>query len=86
MESDCDNSFPFDFEPNVISFGSKSKGKLSPRSYAIQLYSFLSVFRQESQIVIATRGLTGARKNSRAASAARERRNAARASRYQGDH
>ena len=30
------DSFPFDFEPNGISFGSKSKGKLSPRSYPIQ--------------------------------------------------
>ena len=37
-----------DVEPNGISFGSKSKGKLSPRSYPIQCerkwkYSFLSV-------------------------------------------
>ena len=36
------------FEPNGLPFGSKSKGKLSPRSYPIQLegkwkYSFLSV-------------------------------------------
>ena len=30
------DSFPFDFEPNGIPFGSKSKGKLSPRSYPIQ--------------------------------------------------
>ena len=29
----CGDSFPFDFEPNRIPFGSKSKGKLSPRSY-----------------------------------------------------
>jgi len=38
-------SFPFDVEPNWIPFGSKSKGKLSPRSYPIQFewkYSFLS--------------------------------------------
>ena len=28
--------FPFDFEPNGIPFGSKSKGKLSLRSYPIQ--------------------------------------------------
>jgi len=38
-------SFPFDVEPNGIPFGSKSKGKLSPRSYPIQFewkYSFLS--------------------------------------------
>ena len=42
----CD-SFPFDFEPYGITFGSKSKGKLSPRSYPIQCerkwkYSFIS--------------------------------------------
>ena len=30
------DSFPFDFEPNGFPFGSKSKGKLSPRSYSIQ--------------------------------------------------
>ena len=44
------DSFPFDFEPNGVSFGSKPKGKLSPRSYPIQFdrkwnYSFLSVKR-----------------------------------------
>ena len=43
-------SFPFDFEPNGIQFGSKSKEKLSPRSYPIQFernwkYRFLSVPR-----------------------------------------
>ena len=42
------NSFPFDFEPNGISFGLKSKGKRSPRSDPIHCerkwkYSFLSV-------------------------------------------
>ena len=42
------DSFPFDFEPNGIPFGSKLNGKLSPRSYPIQYdrkwkYSFLSV-------------------------------------------
>ena len=42
------DSFPFDFEPNGIPFGSKLKEKLSPRSYPIQCeskwkYSFLSV-------------------------------------------
>ena len=31
--------FPFDFEPNGIPFGSKSKGKLSLRSYPIQCES-----------------------------------------------
>ena len=42
------DSFPFDFVPNRIPFGSKSKGKLLPRPYLIQFgrkskYSFLSV-------------------------------------------
>ena len=45
----CDSfRFPFDFELNGIPFGSKLKGKLSPRSYPIQCernwkYSFRSV-------------------------------------------
>ena len=48
MGYDRGDSFPFDFKPNGISFGSKSKGKPSPRSYAIQFErkwktSFLSV-------------------------------------------
>ena len=48
MGCDRDDSFPLDFEPNGIQFGSKSEGKLSPRSYPIQyerkwIYSFLSV-------------------------------------------
>ena len=46
MENDRGDSFPSDFEPNGIPFGSKSKGKLSPRSYPIQFerkYSFLSM-------------------------------------------
>ena len=34
----CDN-FTFDFEPNGILFGSKSKEKLSQRSYSIQFDS-----------------------------------------------
>ena len=47
MEYDHGDSFPFDFEPNGNPFGSKLKGKLSPRSYPIQCerkwkYSFLS--------------------------------------------
>ena len=33
MRYDCGDSFPFDFEPNGIPVGSKSKEKLSPRSY-----------------------------------------------------
>ena len=41
-------TFPFDLKPNGNLFGSKSKEKLSPRSYSIQFerkwkYSFLSV-------------------------------------------
>ena len=36
MGYDRGDSFPFDFEPNGILFVSKSKGKLSPRSYPIQ--------------------------------------------------
>ena len=46
MGYDRGDSFHFDFEPNGVPFGSKSKGKLSPRSYPIQYerkYSFLSV-------------------------------------------
>ena len=48
MGYDRDDSFSFNFEPNGILFGSKSKGRLSPRSYPIQFerkwkYSFLSV-------------------------------------------
>ena len=33
MGYDRDDSFPFNFEPNLNPFGSKSKGKLSPRSF-----------------------------------------------------
>ena len=36
MGYDRGDSFLFDFEPNGIPFGSKSKGKQSPRSYHIQ--------------------------------------------------
>ena len=48
MEHDRDDSFPYDFEPNEIQFGSKSKEKQSLRSYPIRFerkleYSFLSV-------------------------------------------
>ena len=48
MGYDRDDSFPFNFEPNGIQFGSKSRGKLSPRSYPNQRerkwkYSFLGV-------------------------------------------
>ena len=48
MGCDRGDSFPFDFEPNRIPFGSNLKGKLSPRSHPIQCErkwntSFLSV-------------------------------------------
>ena len=48
MGYDRGDSFPLDFEPNGTPFGSKSKEKLSPRSYPIQCerkwkHSFLSV-------------------------------------------
>ena len=51
MGYDCGDSFPLDFEPNRIPFGSKSKGKLSSRSYPIQFdkklnNSFLSALRK----------------------------------------
>ena len=36
MGYDRGDSFPLDFEPNGILFGSKSKGKLTPQSYPIQ--------------------------------------------------
>ena len=48
MGYDRGDSFPLDFEPNGILFGSKLKGKPSPRSYPIKFErkwksSFLSV-------------------------------------------
>ena len=48
MGYDRGDSFPSDFEPNGIPFGSKSKGNLSPPSDPIQFqrkgkYSFLIV-------------------------------------------
>ena len=49
MGYDRGDSFPFDYEPNGIPFGSENrKEKLSPRSYPIHCerkwkYSFLSV-------------------------------------------
>ena len=51
MGYDHGDSFPFDFDPNGISFGSKSKGKLSPRSHPIHYerkwkYSFLNASLQ----------------------------------------
>ena len=49
MGYDRGDSIPFDFEPNGTPFGSKLKGKLSPRSYLIQSerkwkYNFLSLY------------------------------------------
>ena len=48
MGYDRGDNFPFNFEPNGIPFGSKSKGKLQPRLYPIQCerkekYCFFSV-------------------------------------------
>ena len=56
MGYDRGDSFPFDFEPNGIRFGSRSKGKLSPRSYPIHCerkwkYSFLSAQRTTAVIM-----------------------------------
>ena len=53
MGYDRGDSFPSDFEPNGIQFGSKSKGKLSPRSYPIQCerklkHCFLSAMSKSS--------------------------------------
>ena len=55
MGYDHGDSFPFDSEPNWIPFGSKSKGKLSPRSYPIQFErkwnaSFLSADSIEEKL------------------------------------
>ena len=61
MGYDRGESFPFDSEPNGYHFGSKLKGKWSPRSYPIQFErkwntSFLSVAtkhdRTEPQVFI----------------------------------
>ena len=66
MGYDHSDSFPFDFEPNRILFGTKSKGKLSPRSYPI-LYerewksSFLSV--GNIQLCLRVKTLGGTMKN-----------------------
>ena len=45
MGYDRGDSFPFDIEPNGFPFGSKSKGKLSPRTDGKKKWntSFLSV-------------------------------------------
>ena len=56
MGYDRGDSFAFNFEPNGFPFGSKSKGKLSPRSYPNQCerkwkYSFLSVKRKHKMNV-----------------------------------
>ena len=54
MGYDRRDSFPFDFEPNEVPFGSKSKGKLSLRPYLIQYErkwntSFLSVALEQGR-------------------------------------
>ena len=59
MGYDRGDGIPFDFEPNGISFGSKSKGILSARSYSIQFErkqntSFLSVQQPLHSWAIAT--------------------------------
>ena len=56
MGYDRGDSFPFNFESNGILIGSKSKGKLSPRSYTIQFErkwnaSFLSVAVQRAFLI-----------------------------------
>ena len=56
MGYDRGDSYPFDFEPNGIPFASKSKGKLSPRSYPIRFerkwkYSFLSVVSRTTDAI-----------------------------------
>ena len=57
MGYDRDDSFLFNFDPNRFPFGSKSKGKLSPRSYPIQYErkwksSFLSVHAESSLVYL----------------------------------
>ena len=52
MAYDRGDSFPLDFEPNGIPFGSKSIEKLSPRLYLIQCerkwkFNFLSAVQSE---------------------------------------
>ena len=65
MGYDRGDSFPFEFEPNGTPFGSKSKGKLSPRSYRIQFerklkHSFLSVQRTIVPTDLVSRGMNAA--------------------------
>ena len=57
MGDDRGDSFPSDFEPDGIPFGSKSKEKLSPRSCSIQCgrkwkHDFLSVQESEHNTAI----------------------------------
>ena len=44
MEYVRGDSFPYEFEQNRIPLGSKSKGKLSSRSYSIQFENNVNVF------------------------------------------
>ena len=60
MGYDRGDRFPFDFEPNGIPFGSKSKEKLFPRSYPIQFErkwntSFLSAGNTAEHDLLFTR-------------------------------
>ena len=55
MGYDRGDSFPFDFEPIGFPFGSKYKGKLSPRLYPFQYerkwkHNFLSVMLGKSML------------------------------------
>ena len=57
MGYDRGDGFPFNFEPNGIPFGSKSKGILSPRSYTIRFErkwesSFLSAMTEMQSLWI----------------------------------
>ena len=61
MGYDRGDSFPFDFEPNGVPFGSKSKAKLSPRLYPIQFErksntSFLSVLGKHLMVARSSKG------------------------------
>ena len=52
MGYDRGDSFHFDFEPNGIRFGSKSIGKLSPRSNSVQFGGIISYFSECNEICV----------------------------------
>ena len=63
MRYDRGDRFLFDFEPNEIPFGSKSKGKPSPRSYSIRFkryWKYISQSAAQSRALSSLRGLRGA--------------------------